>query len=65
MPRERKPSNAVKKGAAIGTIAGTLLEVTAAVTGFPLPSGSGAFLTGLITAAATYFAKGGRQGEPH
>lgn len=63
--RTRTASNAVKKGTAAGTVAGTVIDIAAAAAGFPLPPGTAAALGGLLVGAFSYFAKGGRKGEAH
>lgn len=64
MARRKQPSNAVLTGGALGTSTGTLIELAAAAAGLPLPVGTGAALTGLLTAFFAWKARGGRKGEP-
>ena len=63
MPRPKRPSNAVIKGGAAGTAAGTIIELAAAAAGHPLPPGTGAALGGALTSLFSFFARGGRRGE--
>lgn len=61
--RQRRPSKAVTVGGASGTTVGTLIEITAAAVGHPLPPGAGAALGGLLTSLVAYLVRGGRRGE--
>lgn len=61
--RSRAPSNAVVKGGAAGTALGTIIEVGAAVAGYPLPPGTGAALGGALTTLFAFASRGGRKGE--
>jgi hypothetical protein len=61
--RTKRPSRAVVAGGTAGTAAGTLIELGAAAAGIPLPPGTGALITGVLTAFISWKSRGGRKGE--
>jgi hypothetical protein len=60
----RVPSKQLVRSAVAGGTIGGLVEIAAAMFGFPLPPGSGEVITAGATALAHYLQKHGRKATP-